>query len=148
MSGLAPLTEAEVKGFVDDWYLVKLDTHVPMEEIVPLVADEGLEMVLPETTLHGVDDFKNWYDRIINTFFDEVHTIKEVSVTTAGDRADVKVVVNWQAHVWQPPAAKSQWLGFDAYQTWEVKRSATTGKPVITRYVVDRFEPMPGSTEL
>jgi len=148
MSGLAPLTEDEVKAFVDDWYLVKLDTHVPPEEIVPLVAEDELEMVLPETTLHGVEDFRNWYDRIVNTFFDEVHTIKEVSVTTNGDRADVKVVVNWQAHVWQPPAAKSKWLGFDAYQTWEVKRSETTGKPVITRYVVDRFEPMPGSTEL
>ena len=148
MSGLAPLTEAEVKTFVDDWYLDKLDSHAPVEDILPMVADEGLEMVLPETTLHGVGDFRDWYDRIINTFFDEVHTIKEVSVTTAGDRADVKVVVNWQAHVWQPPAAKSKWLGFDAYQTWEVKRSPTTGRPVITRYVVDRFEPMPGSSSL
>jgi len=148
MSGLAPLTEAEVKTFVDDWYLDKLDSHAPLDDILPLVADEGLEMVMPETTLRGLGDFQDWYNRIINTFFDEVHTIKEVSVTTAGDRADVKVVVNWQAHVWQPPAAKSKWLGFDAYQTWEVRRSPTTGRVVITRYVVDRFEPMPGSTTL
>jgi hypothetical protein len=148
MSGLAPLTEAEVKAFVDDWYLDKLDSHAPVEDILPLVADEGLEMVLPETTLHGVGDFRDWYERIINTFFDEVHTIKEVGVATAGDKADVKVVVNWQAHVWQPPASKSKWLGFDAYQTWEVKRSPTTGRVVITRYVVDRFEPMPGSSTL
>src|SRR5215216_4859279 len=77
MSGLAPLTEAEVKAFVDDWYLDNLDSHAPVEDILPLVADEGLEMVLPETTLHGVGHFRDWYDRIINTFFDEVHTIKE-----------------------------------------------------------------------
>ena len=31
----APLTEAEVKAFVEDWYLVKLDQHVP-PDVIPL----------------------------------------------------------------------------------------------------------------
>ena len=54
------------------------------------------------------DNFREWYERIINTFFDEVHTIKELQVTPAGDHADVKVVVNWQAKVWQPPDGEEQ----------------------------------------
>ena len=36
------LTEAEVKALVDAWYHA-LDIHVPVEEIVPMVAAEGLE---------------------------------------------------------------------------------------------------------
>ena len=36
---------------------------------------------------------------------------------------DVKVVVNWQASVWEPPSPKSKLLHMDAFQTWEVVRS-------------------------
>ena len=32
----------------------------------------------------------------------------------------MKLVVNWQAKVWNPPDAKSKWLGMDARQTWVV----------------------------
>jgi len=147
MSESAALTEAEVRAFVEDWYLVKLDTHVPADEIAAMVMSD-VEFVLPETSYQGRDKFREWYERIVNTFFDEVHTITDLQVAPAGDHADVKVVVNWQARVWSPPAAKSQWLGFDAYQTWEVRRSPETGRAAVQRYVVDRFEPMPGSSDL
>jgi hypothetical protein len=62
--------------------------------------------------------------------------------------ASVEVVVNWQAKVWNPPEPKSKFLGFDAYQTWEVVRSPESGKAVIKRYVVDDLAAMPGSTTL
>jgi hypothetical protein len=73
--------------------------------------------------------------------------MKRVAVTPAGDPADVSLVVNWQAKVWDPPAAKSKWLGFDAAQTWVVTRSAGGGA-VISRYVVDGMTPMAGSATL
>ena len=40
----------------------------------------------------------------------------------------MKLVVNWQAKVWNPPNAKSKWLGMDARQTWVVTRSGTKKK--------------------
>jgi ketosteroid isomerase-like protein len=147
MTDLAPLTEDEVKRFMDKWYLDLLDKHAPVEELVACL-DDNAEMRLPEATLHGVDAFRDWYDRIVTTFFDEVHEIKEFSTTIDGDTAEVKILVNWQAHVWIPPAAKSQWIGFDAGQTHQVKRSATTGEPVIVVYGVDTFDAMPGSSNL
>lgn len=143
----APLTENEVKAFVDDWYR-KLDVHAPADEVVPLVAPEGLEMKFPEATLRGQPAFRSWYEGVIRKFFDEVHDMKELKITVNGDRADVKLCVNWQAKVWDPPNAKSTWLGFDAYQTWIVKRSPQTGKPVVTTYIVDELRPMPGSATL
>jgi hypothetical protein len=148
MTDVAALEEAEVKQFVDKVYLKLFDTHAPVEEFLAYLDDEDLEMRFPEETVHGHDGFRRWYERIINTFFDEVHTVKEVDVSIQGDRATVQVQVNWQTHTWKPPAAKSQWLGFDAGQTWVVRRSPVTQEPMIVTYIVDTFVPMEGSSSL
>jgi ketosteroid isomerase-like protein len=147
--GLAPLTEDEVKRFMERWYLELLDTHAPPDDLAVCVADDA-EMRFPEVTVFGVDAFRDWYDRIVTTFFDEVHTITRNDVTVAADgqSAEVKVDVNWQAKVWIPPAAKSQWIGFDAGQTHEVRRSPKTGEPMIQVYGVDTFVAMPNSSNL
>lgn len=149
MTDLAPLTEDEVKRFMERWYLELLDTHAPAEDVAACVATDA-EMRFPEATVKGIDAFRDWYDRIVNTFFDEVHEITRNDVTVApdGQSAEVKIDLNWQAKVWIPPAAKSQWIGFDAGQTHQVVRSATTGEPVIQVYGVDTFVAMPGSSNL
>ena len=85
---------------------------------------------------------------MINLFFDEVHTLSLVEATSDAPRARVRVVVNWQARRWTAPAARSQWIGFDAFQTWEIVRSPETGMPVIARYVVDELRPMPVAAAL
>jgi ketosteroid isomerase-like protein len=146
---LPPLTADEVQRFMERWYLELLDTHAPAEDLVDCVADDA-EMRFPEVTVFGVDAFRDWYDRIVTTFFDEVHTITRNDVTVAADgqSAEVKVDVNWQAKVWIPPAAKSQWIGFDAGQTHEVRRSPKTGQPMIQVYGVDTFVAMPDSSNL
>jgi len=146
MSDVAPLTESEVKEFAADWYK-KLDVHAPGEEFLPLLA-EDVELRFPEATVQGFDGFKGWYDRVINIFFDEVHTLKEVKMTPNGEQADVKVVVKWEASVWKPPAAKSERIVLDAYQTWVVKRSPTTHKPVVAVYIVDSLDYAEGSAKL
>jgi len=143
----APLNEAEVKEMVDAWYL-KLDVHAPVDEVLPLLLDDGLEMRFPEATVKGYEGFKGWYTAVTNRFFDEVHDMKSLEIKPMGDTADVKLVVNWQAKIWDPPAAKSVWLGFDAYQTWIIVRSPESGKPVIKTYIVDNLDPMPGSANL
>jgi hypothetical protein len=147
MSGNDKLTDAEVRALVKDWYL-KLDVHAPEVELLPMLLDNGLEMTFPEATLHGWAQFEGWYQTVARIFFDEVHELKEVKVIMAGDMAKVDVIVNWQARRWKPPAAKSEWLGFDAIQYWEVKRSPLTGKAVISNYVVKELRPMKGSAAL
>jgi hypothetical protein len=84
---------------------------------------------------------------VTHRFFDEIHELKSVDVTPTGPgRADVRVVVNWQATIWDAPAPKSTWLGFDATQTWSV--TAEDGVPRIRTYVVEDLAPMPGSASL
>ncbi len=107
MSNLAPLTEAEVKELAAEWYR-KLDFHEPLENYILLLVEEGFVLTVPEFTKEGLEGFKYWYERAIGLFFDEVHTIKEVKLTSVSEeKADIKVVVRWEASFWNPPAAKS-----------------------------------------
>ena len=147
MSATAPLTEAEVRAFVDRWYHA-LDVHVPVEEFLAMAADSGIEFRFPEVTVTDRAGLTEWYNRVTRTFFDEVHETRELAITTTGDQADVKILTFWQASVWNPPAARSERLAFHARQTWRVERSPATGKPVVVTYIVDSFEPVGGSGEL
>ena len=142
-----PLSAEELHQFAVDWYRA-LDVHKAADEVITMVADDA-EFQFPEITTHGKQEFvDNWYEKVIRRFFDEVHTVKEVVPSGSGDFLDVKVVVNWQAKVWDPPEPNSKWLGMDAYQSWQVRRSPTTGRPVIVRYVVDDLVLMDGSATL
>jgi len=145
----APLTEAEVRDLVNDWY-EKLDTHVPMVDILPLLPTDGLLQKWPEVTAKSLADFEEWYQRVIRTFFDEVHTLRElnISIRPGGDVADIKLIVYWEASVWKPGDRNSQRIMMDAYQTWEVVRSPQTGKPVIKTIIVDQIVPKEGSASL
>jgi hypothetical protein len=141
------MTSEEITAFAKDWY-EKLDVHAPMVDILPMLPDEELTMVFPEATLNGLADFERWYQGVIRIFFDEVHVVKEVTADISGDKATVKVVVQWEASRWNPPARFSDRIKLDAYQTWEVKKSPKTGKPVITKYVVDELKYHEGSARL
>ncbi len=154
MGNLTALTEAEVKELAVEWY-TKLDVHAPLEEYKSVLAEEGLEMRFPEGTFKGFEGFASWYrgdDRnpgVINIFFDEAHTLKLVrSISVSEEKAEIKVIVKWEASKWDPPAPISQRIVMDAYQTWVVKRSPTTKKPVIQIYIVDSMKYAPGSAQL
>jgi hypothetical protein len=141
------LTNLEVNELVYHWYK-KLDVHAPVEEVIPLLSADNLEMRFPEATLKSIGEFKDWYKRVTHLFFDEIHDMKMLNIELEGDMARVKLVVNWQARIWNPPAAKTKWLGFDAIQTWTVKRDSGSGNAVIATYAVDALVPMEGSASL
>src|SRR5512135_221811 len=149
----APRQIAEVRAFAEDWYR-QLDEHGPASNIAPLVLDQGLEYVVPEATLRSRKEFVDWYaggnghPGVINLYFDEVHTIVSMEAMPGSQYAQVKLVVNWQGRRWRAPAPRSQWFGFDSFQTWNLVRSRETTKLVLARYVVDKLQPMPGSPSL
>lgn len=139
--------DEELTQFARDWYAA-LDRHDPIDQVLPYLIDDGLEMVFPETTKHGHAGFREWYDAVTHRFFDEEHTV--TSVERQGDdprRVTLEVVVNWQARIWDAPEPVSKWLGFDAYQTWQVVRDES-GRPQVATYVVDELRAMPGSAPL
>ena len=147
MSELLPLTAAEIETMAADWYK-KLDIHAPLEEYREMLATEDLKMVFPEATVEGWEGFKGWYEKVINIFFDEVHKLKQVDSTINGTEAEVKVIVQWEASIWNPPEAYSKRIVLDAYQTWTVIRDPQTSKPVVLTYIVDELKYHEGSAKL
>lgn len=140
------LTQQSIQSLAEAWYK-KLDVHAPMVELLPLLADEELEMVFPEATIYGHAGFEGWFQRVIRIFFDEVHTVKKVESDINGSSAIVKVIVHWEASVWNSPEAKSKRIMLDAYQTWEVKQLSDE-RIVITKYTVDQLQYADGSATL
>lgn len=142
----SPLNETTVKALAKQWYHL-LDVHAPMVDVLPLLADNP-EMVFPEVTFTNLAGFEGWFQRVIRIFFDEVHTLKVCDVTLAGDEAKVKVVVEWEASVWNAPEAQSKRIHCDADQDWTVRVSPRTGELVVARYVVKGLTYYPGSAKL
>jgi len=138
-----------VRALADEWF-GKLDEHAREVEFLPLLAEEGLSQLWPDYTVKSLGDFEGWYQRALRLFFDELHTIKQFDVTVddGGQRAVVKLVVNWQASTWTPGDRNSKRLDMDAYQTIEVIRSAKSGRPVIKTIEVDDVKLQPGSASL
>ena len=75
--------------------------------------------------------------------------MKSSRSTTDGDQADVKVVVNWQAKVWNPPDAEEQVARHGRLpDVGRRARRRRAARPVIQKYVVDGMDLMPGSSTL
>jgi spermidine synthase len=141
-----PLTEASLRDFAVAWYQA-LDRHDHLEAVQANLVPEGLEMTFPETTASGLEGFANWYRTVTHRFFDEIHQVRATDVVSLdGDRAEITVLVNWRASKWDAPAARSERLDFDAFQRWTVVAGPTG--PQVSRYVVETFEPNPGSADL
>ncbi|MCL2923083.1 MAG: hypothetical protein MGF17_00205 [Trichodesmium sp. MAG_R04] len=139
--------QAEVEEFAKAWYK-KLDVHDPLEEYKPLLT-EDVELRFPEATVTGFEGYSDWYNKVINIFFDEVHTVKEVKITSSTpEKIDVKVVVKWEASLWKAPAFKSERIVLDAYQTWTLKRDPKTQKLAVSLYIVDELKYYEGSAKL
>jgi len=75
-----PLEDAEVRSFVTKVYRELFDSHAPLDLFLASLDDDELEMRFPEETVRGHAGFQRWYERIVNTFFDETHTIRELEV--------------------------------------------------------------------
>ncbi|MBI4651636.1 hypothetical protein HY745_10205 [Candidatus Desantisbacteria bacterium] len=142
------LTENSIKKMVNAWYK-KLDIHAPMVEILPMLSNEdSLHMVFPEVSINGLAAFESWYQSVIRIFFYESHKVKEIKSKINGNEAEIKIVVEWKASRWKPPAGYSDRIKLDAYQTWHVKWSFKTNSPVIIKYIVDELKYHEGSSRL
>lgn len=146
VSTTVSLTEQSLRAFAVDWYQA-LDRHDDLAVVQTKLVPDGLEMVFPETTTHGLAGFAEWYRRVTNKFFDEVHEVRFTKVISlTAQRAEITVLVNWRASTWNPPAARSERLDFDGFQRWTVV--AGPNGPLVSRYVVETFNPNPGSAAL
>jgi hypothetical protein len=158
---MSSISNEQIQSFVAAWYRA-LDQHVPPAECAKLVAEDSLEMVFPEKTLHGASDFLAWYaggtysdgtkaPGVINIFFDENHNVVSVKSQISGNQATLEVVVAWQASWFEAPAAKSKRVSLDATQRWVVRSSTKNAYGLeVTSYnaMAEPFQYAPGFARL
>jgi hypothetical protein len=75
----ARLTTETIQQFAVSWYEA-LDRHDALADVLTMLVENGLEMRFPEVTSYGHSGFADWYQAVTTRFFDEVHTVRSVSV--------------------------------------------------------------------
>lgn len=159
---MSTITQEKIDKFVKAWYLA-LDQHAPIEQCATFVSDD-VEMIFPEKTLHGKSDFLAWCiggpysdgevaPGVFNIFFDEDHNVVSATPTSdlAGAKINLRVVVAWQASMFNPPAAKSRRVALDAIQDWTITASDKNAYGiVVTSYnaMAEPFVYTPGFARL
>jgi hypothetical protein len=144
------ITIEQARAFAGGWFLA-LDEHVPIDRAYSFLADDGLSMQFPDGDIRDFASFRRWYERVTRLFFDEIHSVHSVEATIAGDGAELRVIVGWQASWFEPPAAKSKRTSMDATQAWTVRRSAKNayGLEIVTyNATAEPFAYAPGFARL
>jgi len=147
---MSTITDQQIQEFVAAWYQA-LDFHLPIQQVYPLLASEGLVMSFPDGDIKDLASFKVWYDRVTNIFFDENHFVNEVKISPQGSDFLLDILVGWQASWWIAPAPKSKRVSMDATQRWIVRPSSQNSFGlVIASYnaTVEPFKYSPGFARL
>jgi hypothetical protein len=134
------LTTFEIKTLIYTWFK-NLTEHAPVEELLALVSlEDDLLIEFPDNPIKNEVQFRNWYKVVTNLFFDEQHVIQMLDISLSGNMAIVKIIVNWQAKTWNAPSPYSNWEGYNVHQDWVVKKDSVTGKALILKYKVGKFD--------
>jgi hypothetical protein len=151
---MTPSTAPEqIQAFATAWFRA-LDVHAPIHECFRMLAENALHMNFSDADIRDYASFKKWYDRVINCFFDEKHTISDMEILSATeDRTEIRVVVRWQAIWCNPPAPDSQRIDLEATQRWAVRPCSSAKNPFgleIVDYILpeENLKLAPGSAKL
>jgi hypothetical protein len=150
---IAPIAPEQIRAFATAWFQA-LDVHAPIGECFSMLAENMLHMNFPDADIRDHASFKKWYDRVINSFFDEKHTISDIEIlSSTEDRTKIKVVVRWQAIWCNPPAPDSQRIDLEATQRWALRPCSSAKNPFGLEIVdyslpAENLKLAPGSAKL
>ncbi|GLX52587.1 hypothetical protein Shyhy01_55370 [Streptomyces hygroscopicus subsp. hygroscopicus] len=126
----------EAAAFVQHWYDI-LSSHEPVEDLLPFVIDDGLEMVFPERTLHGHADFREWYAAVGEAFGPQSHIVEKLRTDEHEGHVDVEVTVVWTAKNLSDGSVSALRIE----QTWQLVRDPADGSLRIRTYHVGDLNP-------
>jgi hypothetical protein len=117
-----------VSAFVAEWFDL-LSERAPADRMIEFLAPDGVEMALPERTLDGFDDFRDWY----GSYPHHAHDIEKVLTTASADFVDVAIVVVCRA----TDAADGTRLTFRSRQHWRLRPTMAKLGFAMVRYRID-----------
>lgn len=137
------LTEDKVRNVILGWFATTNEHH-PVEELLSF-ADENIEFHYPNLSepQKGHEALRAWYKDVLQWAFDETHEVVDwQSIDIDGNRAVVKLLVRWERREWKAGDAYSRYLANFSWQTYELQMDPVTGRIVVTKKTVDKFEPV------
>jgi hypothetical protein len=130
-----PLDTQEIEKFIIEFYK-NADDSAPMVWFLPYVEDDFHMVWTPTCQFDGQVGFEEFYRNLTGNLFDRKHVVHDINIDVDGDTAKVNFVIHLTAKVWHPPLPRSIHAENEAGFSWEMRRSATTGKTVITNYIL------------
>jgi hypothetical protein len=124
-------SDLNVRSFAQQWFDL-LSAHGPVEQLLPFVADRGLDMAFPERTLRSHADFLDWYLVVGRTYREQAHVIEQLTARADGDEVAVAVTVVWLAEL----AADRSRIAVRVDQDWRLERVEGTDRLRIRGYRV------------
>jgi quinol monooxygenase YgiN len=129
------LNESGTRDFVTEWYN-KLSDRVAVEELLPMLAQIGLDMRFPGVVIRNAEQFRNWYAKVGEQFEEQEHILESLSQMPNDNGLTLFVTVVWKAK----QKADGDRLAMRANQTWTIGRTAPDKPPVILTYEVNSLE--------
>jgi hypothetical protein len=134
------LTDKMVRNLVLTWYS-GTNEHRPIEELETLLSEDvGMRYPNKKEPMIGRAAFREWYDNVLNLYFDETHEVESWDIKLDGNRAVAVVIVRWENRSWSARAARGKYEAFLSRQRFEIDRSAEDGRVYIRKKIVETFE--------
>ncbi|MBX3427468.1 MAG: antibiotic biosynthesis monooxygenase [Pirellulales bacterium] len=131
----AGLTDAMVRRFAQEWF-DKLSNRAPVEQLLALAADNGLDIRFPDARLRNHAEFAAWYASVGERFDEQEHVLESLATQPSEAGMLVFVTVVWKAR----QKSDGQRLAMRANQTWTLGRAGADNLPVVLSYNVNSLE--------
>ncbi len=135
------MTDQQIQNFVAAWYQA-LDFHLPIAQVYPMLAADGLVMSFPDGDINDYASFKVWYDRVTNIFFDENHFVNEVKISPQGGSFSWTSSLAGRLPGGLPPPPRA------SASQWTPPSVGLCGQPARTPLAWKLFRTMPRSSRL
>jgi hypothetical protein len=142
MAELIPLTEQEVVDTIRAFWRMQADRARLVELMT--VTDEDLEIRMGDVAFRGYAGLEDHQYGSKSLYFDQEYDERRMSVSITSDGAVVESEMQWSARHWEAPAARSAQIKAVYEHTWRLRRSPSTGKPVIFLNQVERMHYVDG----
>lgn len=117
MSAPPHIPANDVRAFVYQWFHW-FDVHADKKLFLAHLAEEGLELRYPESTLRSHAEFAAWYRGVGETIRSNTHDISEVEVTVLAEQRYQITLRVW----WRAVTTKGESLSVTLRQIWQIQR--------------------------
>lgn len=107
----------DVRAFVYQWFHW-FDVHADEKLFLEHLAEDGLELRYPESTLRSHAEFAAWYRGVGDTIRSNTHDVSEVEVTVLAEQRYQITLRVW----WRAVTTKGESLSINLRQIWQIKR--------------------------